>query len=42
MVNNIHTAVIRTAYNFGMPLIFYIEDGEVEYGGSVENKDDIV
>lgn len=35
----IHTAVIRTAYNFNIPLIFYGEDGEVEYGGSVENKD---
>ena len=35
----IHTAVIRTAYNFNVPLIFYGEDGEVEYGGSVENKD---
>ena len=35
----IHTAVIRTAYNFDVPLIFYGEDGEVEYGGSVENKD---
>ena len=35
----IHTAVIRTAYNFNVPLIFYGEDGEVEYGGSRENKD---
>jgi N-acetyl sugar amidotransferase len=35
----IHTAVIRTAYNFNVPLIFYGEDGEVEYGGSAENKD---
>ena len=34
----IHTAVIRTAYNFNIPLIFYGEDGEVEYGGSIENK----
>lgn len=35
----IHTAVIRTAYNFSVPLIFYGEDGEIEYGGSMENKD---
>jgi len=34
----IHTAVIRTAYNFKIPLMFYGEDGEVEYGGSIENK----
>jgi len=34
----IHTAVIRTAYNFTIPLLFYGEDGEVEYGGSIENK----
>jgi N-acetyl sugar amidotransferase len=35
----IHTAVIRTAINFNIPLMFYGEDGEVEYGGSTENKD---
>ncbi len=34
----IHTAVIRTAMNFNIPLLFYGEDGEVEYGGSIENK----
>lgn len=34
----IHTAVIRTAFNFNVPLLFYGEDGEVEYGGSIENK----
>lgn len=34
----IHTAVIRTAFNFNVPLLFYGEDGEVEYGGSMENK----
>jgi N-acetyl sugar amidotransferase len=34
----IHTAVIRTAINFNVPLLFYGEDGEVEYGGSIENK----
>jgi N-acetyl sugar amidotransferase len=32
----IHTAVIRMATNFGIDLIFYGEDGEVEYGGSTE------
>lgn len=32
----IHTAVIRVAINFGIDLIFYGEDGEVEYGGSNE------
>ena len=30
----IMTAVIRTAANFKIPLMFYGEDGEVEYGGS--------
>ena len=34
----IHTAVIRTAMNFNIPLMFYGEDGEVEYGGSTESK----
>lgn len=34
----IHTAVIRTAFNFDISLLFYGEDGEVEYGGSPENK----
>lgn len=33
---SIHTAVIRTAAVFGIDLIFYGEDGEVEYGGSTE------
>lgn len=32
----IHTAVIRAASSFGINLIFYGEDGEVEYGGSEE------
>lgn len=32
------TAVIRVAINFSIPLIFYAEDGEVEYGGSTETK----
>ena len=34
----IMTAVIKTAANFKIPLLFYGEDGEVEYGGSVESK----
>ncbi len=34
----IKTAVIRTAANFKIPLIFYGEDGEIEYGGSTETK----
>jgi N-acetyl sugar amidotransferase len=33
---SIHTAVIRIAMAFGINLIFYGEDGEVEYGGSTE------
>jgi N-acetyl sugar amidotransferase len=32
----IHTAVIRMAIAFNVGLIFYGEDGEVEYGGSSE------
>tara|TARA_B100001093_G_scaffold514741_1_gene589474 strand:- start:1260 stop:2297 length:1038 start_codon:yes stop_codon:yes gene_type:complete len=32
----IHTAVLRIALNFNIGLIFYGEDGEVEYGGSTE------
>ncbi len=32
----IHTAVIRVAQAFGVHLLFYGEDGEVEYGGSTE------
>ncbi len=35
----IHTAVLKIACNFGINLIFYGEDGEVEYGGSTETKD---
>jgi len=34
----IMSAVIKTAVNFKIPLIFYGEDGEVEYGGSSESK----
>ena len=33
---SIHTAIIRTATAFNIDLIFYGEDGEVEYGGSTE------
>jgi N-acetyl sugar amidotransferase len=32
------TAIIQTAMNFKVPLIFWGEDGEVEYGGSTESK----
>ena len=34
----IMTAVIRVAINFKIQLIFYGEDGEIEYGGSTESK----
>jgi N-acetyl sugar amidotransferase len=34
----IMTAVIKTAVNFKIPLLFYGEDGEVEYGGSAQSK----
>lgn len=34
----IKSAVIKTANSFDIPLIFYGEDGEVEYGGSQESK----
>jgi N-acetyl sugar amidotransferase len=34
----IHTAVIRTAMAYGVGLVFYGEDGEVEYGGSLETE----
>lgn len=37
---SIHTAVIRTAIAFGANLIFYGEDGEIEYGGSTETSKD--
>ena len=36
----IHTAVLRIANNFNINLIFYGEDGEVEYGGTTETKND--
>lgn len=34
----IHTAVLKFANKFGVNLIIYGEDGEVEYGGSSETK----
>lgn len=36
----IHTAVLRIAQKFEIDLIFYGEDGEVEYGGGSETKHD--
>ena len=38
----VQTAVVRIAVNFKIPLIFYGESGEVEYGGSAENKNKIL
>jgi N-acetyl sugar amidotransferase len=35
----IMTSIIHTAINFKIPLIFYGEDGEVEYGGSTQTRD---
>ena len=35
----IHTAVIRIALQMNIPLVFYSEDGEVEYGGDAKHKD---
>lgn len=37
---SIHTAVIRVALNYGIDLIFYGEDGEVEYGGTTKTEKD--
>lgn len=34
----IMTAVIKTASSLKIPLLFYGEDGEIEYGGSTESK----
>lgn len=34
----IHTAVLRIANLFNIKLIFYSEDGEIEYGGSTAHK----
>jgi len=36
---SIHTAVLRIAKSFDIGLVFYSEDGEIEYGGSTKNKD---
>ena len=36
---SIFSAVTNVSLKYGIPLIFYGEDGEVEYGGSSENKD---
>jgi N-acetyl sugar amidotransferase len=33
---SINATILRMAYNFSINLIFYGEDGEVEYGGSTE------
>ena len=35
---SMQAAVVTTAAKFNIPLIFYGEDGEVEYGGSTETK----
>ena len=35
---SIHTAVMRIAFEFNIKLIFYSEDGDVEYGGDAKNK----
>lgn len=34
----IFSSVMRTAQNFGINLVFYSEDGEIEYGGSTAHK----
>ena len=34
----INTAVLRIAKSFGISLVFFSEDGEIEYGGSTERK----
>lgn len=36
---SIHTAVIRVAHQHNIDLIFYGEDGEVEYGGTAKTED---
>lgn len=36
----IHSCVLRVAINFDIPLIFYSEDGECEYGGDMKHADD--
>jgi len=37
---SIHTAVLRIAEKFNISLVFYSEDGEVEYGGGNEKRND--
>jgi N-acetyl sugar amidotransferase len=37
-VISILSGVMRTASNFGVKLVMYGEDGEIEYGGSTESK----
>ena len=37
---SIHTAVLRIAEKFNISLVFYSEDGEIEYGGSSEKRYD--
>ena len=39
MAYDIQTIPPTIALNFGINLIFYGEDGEVEYGGSTETAD---
>jgi N-acetyl sugar amidotransferase len=34
----IHSAVLKIAHQFGVSLIMYAEDGEIEYGGSTATK----
>jgi len=36
---SVHTAVLRIASQFNISLIFYSEDGEVEYGGDAKHRD---
>ncbi len=36
---SVHTAIVRTAISNGISLIFYSEDGEVEYGGDQKHMD---
>ena len=38
----IHTAVVRVAVAFNIPLIFYSEDGDVEYGGDAKHKHECI
>ena len=36
----VNTAVVRVAIELNIPLIFYAEDGDVEYGGDSKHKDE--